>query len=1256
LSSPNDPTKPVSAAPSAPLTGLGAAYFDSLYEDYKSDPGRVGGDWSVYFSHLTPAQRRLVEEAIAAREAAARDADDTEGAVPRTAAPTPHTTDSAPRAPETKAEVKVPQAPAAPAAAPSPAAPADGSLQPLRGVAGKIVENMQASLEIPTATTFRNIPVKALEENRRLLNRALEPRGKSKITFTHLVGFALVRALAKHPALNCSFERVNGEPHRRVPGAVHFGLAIDLPGPDGGRSLVVPNVKNAGRLSFPEFCAAVDDVVGRARNGKLAASDFQGTTLTLTNPGTLGTVASVPRLMKGQGAIIATGAIEYSAEAQGMSQATRAALGLSRMMGITSTYDHRVIQGAESGAYLATVHELLAGEHSFYEEIFDALRVPFEPWTLQTDTAAAGSLASVKNNLERAAACSELVQRYRSTGHVYCHLDPLGLAPVRRIPELRADHYNFTVFDLDREFFIGKDLAPATGGFLTLRDALETLRDTYCGTIGFEFEYLTNHVRRAWLRKRAESSPRDDGIDANMKIGLLKRLIEADAFERFLHTRYVGQKRFSLEGADALIPMLDLAFDAAASAGLCEILIGMAHRGRLNVLAHLVGMPLERIFAEFEGVAHGPKGASSGDVKYHLGYEGVYSSSTTGRTIRATLACNPSHLEAVDPVVEGMARAKQDMAGDRARTSILPVLIHGDAAFAGQGVVMETIQMDEIEGYKTGGTLHIIINNQIGYTANPGDSRSTMYCSDLAKAIEAPVVHVNGDDASACARAMRIAFEYRQKFQSDIVIDLVCYRRHGHNEGDEPGFTQPLMVQAIEKHPTPCTVYESELIRTKVVAPGFARAYEASCMERLTAARDAVKNRTWTPPAAPPAVEPASAATACDAKRLVALGIAASSWPEGFTPHAKIERLMRRRRQMLEPTGAPVDFGFGEILAYATLLAEGVPVRLSGEDSGRGTFSHRHSVLHDYKNGNRYVPLNHLGGASRPLEGQAFFEVTDSLLSEEAALGFEYGYSIVRHDPKWNRSMLVIWEAQFGDFANGAQIQIDQFIAAGEAKWGQYSGLVLFLPHGHDGQGPEHSSARPERFLQLCARDNMRVVNVTTASQIFHLLRDQAYRRPPRPLVVMSPKSLLRADAASSPLHDMANGAFRPVLDDPPSASGCARVLLCSGKVYYDLAAERERLQRRDTAILRLEQIYPFPAEELLRAAGAARSAEWVWVQEEPSNMGAAFFAKPRLEEILGRPVHVVARPENPSPASGSTRAHLAELQQLLAAAFAPVR
>lgn len=1260
--------------PAPALSGFGAAFLDSLYDEFKINPSAVGGEWSDYFDQLTPAQRQKLESEMAARTAAAEE-DEIVGFASEAPNGSAHAAPPAPVVHKTEQSIINEQStktePATNTGGPAKAntTTSAGRREPLKGVAAKIVENMEASLQIPTATTFRNIPVKALEENRKLLNQVLEPRGKSKITFTHLIGYALVRSLVKHPALNVNYELSGGAPHRHIPEFVNFGLAIDLPRPDGGRSLVVPNIKKADTLTFVEFTAAVDDVIARGRAGKLTPADFQGTTVTLTNPGTLGTIASVPRLMKGQGAIIATGAIDYSAEAQAMSEEARVAFGISKMMGITSTYDHRVIQGAESGAYLAFVHELLEGGHDFYKKIFVELRVPFAPFRHEPDTKKpASSLDATKNALERSAKMQQLVDAYRRQGHRLADLDPLQLSSPAGHAELELQHYGFTLWDLDREFYVGLGSPEKVDellrnnfiiynpqSFATLRHAIARLQKIYSQRIGYEVEHLASAEQRAWLREHVETFPIEN-ISKDGKLRILRRLIEADTFERFIHTRYVGQKRFSLEGGDALIPLLAILFRSAHGAKVTEAVIGMAHRGRLNVLAQLVGMPLERIFAEFEGVA-GASGGYSGDVKYHLGFDGAFIIDENSK-FPVSLACNPSHLEAVNPVVEGIARAKQDLRGDAERTSVLPVLIHGDAAFAGQGVVMETLQFAQLDGFKTGGTVHIIVNNQIGYTANPRDSRSSLYCSDLAKTIEAPVFHVNGDDALSVAHVTKLAFEYRKKFKHDVVIDLVCYRRHGHNEGDEPGFTQPVMYHTIEHHPAPRVHFERELLRSKLIDENYAKQYEAEFTEKLSAARDAVRNKQWTPKRETIQIEPSEPTTGVDRELLVNLGTAASLWPDTFVPHPKIERLFKKRRQALDATEPAVDFGLAETLAFATLLAQGVDVRLSGEDSGRGTFSHRHSVLHHYQNANRYIPLNHLGGPGLRRDGQANYEVTDTLLSEEAVLGFEYGYSVERHRGHATKRALVLWEAQFGDFVNGAQIQIDQFIAAGEAKWGQACGLVLLLPHGHDGQGPEHSSARLERFLQLCARDNMRVVNATTAAQYYHLLRDQALRRPARPLIVMTPKSLLRAAEAGSTMESLTTGRFEPLLDDSNtkinnSPAACRRVLLCSGKIYYDLAAEREKLQLSDVAILRLEQLYPLPEALLATQLSARPRAEIIWVQEEPENMGAGFFIKPRVTAVAGREISVISRPENPSPARGYALQHAEEQREIIAKAFA---
>jgi len=1250
------------------LFGINAGYIESLFADYQADPESVGEEWKRYFTALAPE----VRDALAL--AAARHPREEENALP-----TALTAETVERADTAEADASTPErngaaahAAPAPAAPPEPkangaapasaprasSAPAAGArFEPLRGVASKIVENMAASLEVPTATTLRAVPVRVLEENRRILNHQLEKQHRGKASFTHLIGWALVKALGQHPSLNCAFEDRDGAPHRRVPEGVNLGIAIDLPKPDGTRSLVVPNVKNAQAMTFAEFLAAVDDVIRRGRNGKLTAADFQGTTLTLTNPGTIGTVSSTPRLMKGQGAIIATGAIEYPAGTQGMSEVMRNALGISRVLTLTSTYDHRVIQGAESGAFLALVHELLLGEHGFFEEIFASMRIPHRPASFSRDRQLpASSPYHEVNMLERAARVMQLVNMYRVRGYLLANLDPLEFR-IHRHKELELEYYGLTIWDLDREFYAagvgGKPIAP-------LRDILETLQDTYCRNVGVEYMHIADPEQKKWLQERMESVRNEAPVVREEKLRILRKLSEAELFERFLHTRYVGQKRFSLEGLETLIPVLDAVLQRCAEESVEETVIGMAHRGRLNVLANTVGMSHEKIFSEFEGVKDPESFHGSGDVKYHLGAEGTHVALTRDgeKAVAVTLAPNPSHLEAVNPVVEGIARAKQDLLGDKDRTRVLPILIHGDGAFAGQGVVAETLNLSQLHGYRTGGTIHLIVNNQIGYTTLPSDARSSPYCTDVAKMIQAPIFHVNGDDPLAAVRMAKLAFDYQRKFQRDVVLDIVGYRRHGHNEGDEPSFTQPLLYQAIEKHPSVRSVFAEELVRAKDLQAEEAAAFEADFTQRLATARDTVRTDGYRPPpvrrrADSDHVEPA---TGIPEESLRDLCNALCSWPESFTPHPKIDRLMKRRRAMVEEGNPGVDFGFAENLAYAGLLREGVTVRLSGEDCGRGTFSQRHAVLLDVRTGEKYIPLNHLAGGGKAADVQARFQVIDSLLSEEAVLGFEYGYSTS------NPQALVLWEAQFGDFANGAQVQIDQFIAAGEAKWQQPCGLVLLLPHGYDGQGPEHSSARLERFLQLAAIDNIRVAYPSTAAQHFHLLRDQAYRRPLKPLVVMTPKSLLRDPAASSHYTELIDGRFHPVLDDPEVSyldvngrEAVRRVLLCTGKVAYDLLEERKRRGSLDVAILRVERLYPLPAAELREALEAFGSAELFWVQEEPENMGAARYILPKLRGLVGnqRRLLCIARPESASPATGSARSHAEEQRAIVRESFA---
>ncbi|HYN03164.1 MAG TPA: multifunctional oxoglutarate decarboxylase/oxoglutarate dehydrogenase thiamine pyrophosphate-binding subunit/dihydrolipoyllysine-residue succinyltransferase subunit, partial [Vicinamibacteria bacterium] len=1089
-------------------------------------------------------------------------------------------------------------------------------LQPIRGGAMRVVENMEASLQVPTATSVRTIPVRTLEENRRLLNKHREAAGQGKVSFTHLVAWAILRAFDTFPRMNDAYAEVDGQPHRIQRDQVRLGIAVDVQKKDGSRTLLVPNVKDAQKLSFAEFLKAFDDLVARSRKGTISPDDFMGTTVSLTNPGTVGTTSSAPRLMPGQGVIVATGALDYPAEYKSMAPRTLGLLGISKVMTLTSTYDHRIIQGAESGLFLARMEDLLKGEDGFYDRVFADLGLPHRPvkWEMDANPGLFGTPGG-REEVEKQTKVLQLVHNYRVRGHLVADLDPLDRA---RAPHRDLDPatYGLTLWDLDREFLTGGLSGEDKG---TLREILDTLRETYCGTIGVEYMYIADPERKDWLQHRMESTRNYPALDAGSKKRVLEKIVEAESFERFLHTKYVGHKRFSLEGGEALVPLLDRILNDAALRGLREVVIGMSHRGRLNVLATTVGKPLSQIFAEFEG--NDPASyQGSGDVKYHLGATGTHLGDT-GETITVTVAPNPSHLEFVDPVVEGMVRAKQDAIGDREHARVLPILLHGDSAFAGQGVVAETMHLSGLHGYRTGGTIHVVVNNQIGFTTLPEDSRSSTYATDVAKMVHAPAFHVNGDDPEAVAYVAGLALEYRQKFRKDVVIDMVCYRRWGHNETDEPSYTQPIMYAKIKTHPSAATLYGEKLVREGVVT--------REELERVWAGKKAEmqseKEGDGTPFVAiarRAPVEPAPVDASAMWGRLKTVLRALGTLPDGLEIHPKLVPFVRKRAEILDGKG-DVDWATAESLAWGTLLLEGVPVRLSGQDSGRGTFSQRHAVLHDARTQKEYVPLNAVAPSG------VRFEVYDSLLSEAAVLGFEYGYSVSEH------RTLVLWEAQFGDFMNGAQVIIDQFLAGSETKWGQPSGLVLLLPHGHEGQGPEHSSARIERFLTLSAEGNLRVAYPSTPASYFHLLRLQGRDPVEKPLVVFTPKSLLRHARCVSPLAELAEGRFEPVIDDAVAdPARVRRVVLCSGKVYFDLLKAREDLKRDDAALVRVERLYPFPAAEVQAAlARYSPQAEIVWCQEEPRNMGAWRFVRERFldgdVEAAGRSPRYAGREES---------------------------
>lgn len=1102
---------------------------------------------------------------------------------------------------------------------------------PLRGMPKTLAANMDESLTVPTATSVRTVPAKLMIDNRIVINNHMSRTRGGKVSFTHLIGWALIQALKAFPSQNVSYAEVDGKPSVVAPAHINLGIAIDLPKPDGTRALMVPSIKQAESLTFNEYLASYEDLVKRARGNKLTAADFQGTTVSLTNPGGIGTVHSVPRLMKGQGCIVGAGALEYPAEFQGASEKTLVELGIGKTITLTSTYDHRVIQGAGSGEFLKIVHELLIGQRGFYEGIFAALRIPYAPIHWSNDIN-----VDLAERVDKQARVQELINSYRVRGHLMADIDPLEYVQ-RTHPDLEIESHGLTFWDLDREF--------VTGGFggkrtMKLRDILGVLRDSYCRTIGVEYMHIQDPAQRKWFQENVEVKYQKPSHDEQLRV--LDKLNQAEAFETFLQTKYVGQKRFSLEGGESLIPLLDEILQGAASSSLDGAAIGMAHRGRLNVLTNIAGKTYSQIFREFEGsVAIGSK-SGSGDVKYHLGTEGTFVSDA-GEELPVYLAANPSHLETVDGVLEGIVRAKQDRK-PIGSFSWLPILVHGDAAFAGQGVVVETLQMSQLRGYRTGGTVHVVVNNQVGFTTLPQDGRTSVYATDVAKTIQAPILHVNGDDPEAVVRVAELAVAYRQEWKRDVVIDLVCYRRRGHNEGDDPSMTQPLMTNLIEAKRSVRRLYTEALVgRGDITEEEYENA-KADFQNRLEIAF-AETHAAET--GATGIVSPASAeidqavgepeTTGVAVAVVNQVGDAFVNKPEGFTVHQKLQQLLDKRLDMSR--NGSVDWAFGELLAFGSLLMEGTNVRLAGQDARRGTFVQRHAVFHDRANGQEWLPLANLG------DNQGRFYVYDSLLSEYAAMAFEYGYSVERPDT------LTLWEAQFGDFANGAQSVIDEYISAADQKWGQQSSVVLLLPHGYEGQGPDHSSARIERYLQLCAQENMTVARPSTPASYFHLLRRQAYARPRRPLVVFTPKAMLRLRGATSPVEDFTTGRFEPVLDDARAIdkSVVKRVLLHSGKIHWDLVAELEKNPNPEIALVRVEQLYPAPIDELNRVIDSYPNAELVWVQDEPENQGAwPFIALEVVKHLHGRTIRRVSRAAAASTATGSPKVHAREQAAIL--------
>jgi multifunctional 2-oxoglutarate metabolism enzyme len=1265
---------PEAQQPGPDAFGANAWLVDEMFEQFRRDPLSVSESWREFFEGYKPAGANLagrpvlvpaaptaVDEGRPTQVAGGGGAGNGAGAgvVALTASSSPT---AEPRVTPSGGTVPAPDRPPAPGEAkpaPAMAVPAvgEGTTVPLRGSAARVVSNMTSSLEVPTATSFRVVPAKLLEVNRLILNNQLARTGTAgKVSFTHLIGWAVVQAVGAVPAINSSYsgparqdgaapapKSANGGPAVFRPAHVNLGIAVDLERPDGTRSLMVPVIKQADTLDFRHFWRAYEELVRKVRSGKVEISDFEGTTITITNPGTLGTVQSVPRLMAGQGAIIGVGTIDYPAEWQGADPRQLAELGVSKVVSLSSTYDHRVIQGAESGLFLRRVHRLLLGDDGFYEGIFRSMGVPYEAVKYRRDVN--DRFERTSNYVEKQQKVERLVNAYRVRGHLIAHLDPLDWKEPVMHAELDPGTYGLTVWDLDREF---QTQGLAGKGRMRLGDILSLLRDAYCRTVGVEYMHIMAPEQKSWIQEHVEGVPTD--LEPEEHRHILAKLNAAEALERFLETKYIGQKRFGLEGAESAIPLLDALLGSAADQGHEHAVMGMAHRGRLNVLINILGKSYQELFGEFEGNLDPSSVQGSGDVKYHKGFRGTFRS-RTGHDLDVFLASNPSHLEAVGPVVEGMARALQDqisaspeprLTGTAPHDLVLPVLVHGDAAFAGQGVVAETLNMSALDAYETGGTVHLVINNQLGFTTNPESARSSVYATDVAKMVQAPIFHVNGDDPEACTRVARLALAFRQEFHKDVVIDMVCYRRYGHNEQDDPSLTQPLLYQLIKEHRSVRKLYTEALVRRGDITLDEAEAALADFSRRLQVALDETRASapplvTTLPPPAPAAKSFPPVCTAVERGRLQTVIDALSRAPEGFTLHPKVARLIDGRDRLW--ASGQVDWALGETLAYGTVVLDGHDVRLCGQDTRRGTFGHRNAVYVDYRTGAEFIPLAEM--AQETHDGAGRFFVYDSLLSEYAALGFEYGYSL------FSPGALVAWEAQFGDFVNGAQVIIDQFVAASEVKWEQASRLVLLLPHGYEGQGPEHSSARVERFLELSAEDNICVANVTTAAQLFHLLRRQVLLPVSKPLVLFTPKRYLRGREAYSRVDELISGAFKEVIDDDVPTSTVHRVVLAAGKVALDLLVARDERGLDGVAVVRVEQLYPWPQEQIASALSRYDQAtEVIWAQEEPANMGAWDFVRDRLGGLVtnGRSYGHVARPPSGSPATGSHTLH--ELEQ----------
>ncbi|KGF24360.1 multifunctional oxoglutarate decarboxylase/oxoglutarate dehydrogenase thiamine pyrophosphate-binding subunit/dihydrolipoyllysine-residue succinyltransferase subunit [Corynebacterium tuscaniense] len=1231
---------------------------DEMFQQYKKDPNSVDAEWRDLFEKkgVTGGSSPLASGAANSADTTVHRARTEAKVAKSTGAPSQDgrqtKVDKAVAESTTPSARKQPQAPK-----PSPldkigTLPEAGEQQ-LKGMFKAIAKNMDESLTVPTATTVRDMPVKLMFENRAQINDHLKRTRGGKISFTHIIGWAIVKSALLHPGMNVNYKVVDGKPFVVTPEHINLGLAIDLPQKDGSRALVVAAIKECETLTFDQFVKAYEDIVARARQNKLKLDDFQGVTIQLTNPGGIGTRHSIPRLTKGQGTIVGVGAMDYPAEFAGASEDRLAELGVGKLTTLTSTYDHRVIQGAESGEFLRDISQLLIDD-KFWDEIFEAMRIPYAPMRWAQDIPNSG--------VDKSTRVMNLIEAYRSRGHLMADTNPLnwhqpGL-PKPDARDLLLETHGLTLWDLDRTFNVGGFGGKET---MTLREVLTRLRAAYTLHVGAEYTHVLDRDERDWLRDRLEvGMPKPTNAEQKY---ILQKLNAAEAFENFLQTKYLGQKRFSLEGAETLIPLMDSIIDTAAGQGLDEVVIGMPHRGRLNVLFNIMGKPVKTIFSEFEGNLQPAQQGGSGDVKYHLGFEGEHIQMFGDGEIKLTLAANPSHLEAVDPVLVGLARAKQDLINHGKNAddhTVVPLMLHGDASFAGLGVVQETLNMSKLTGYDVGGTVHIVVNNQVGFTTTPDQGRSTYYATDLAKGFDCPVFHVNGDDPEAAAWVGQLATEYRRKFGKDVFIDLICYRLRGHNEADDPSVTQPLMYERIESHPSVRTRYTKDLIGRGDITQEEAEIAAQDFHDQLDSVFNDVKEGGGKPGEQTGITESQSLTrgldTSIDTQTFKALADAYAHLPEDFTPNKRLKSVLKNRGGSFE--SGNIDWAWAELLAFGSLAKQGKLVRLAGEDSKRGTFTQRHGVLFDPNTGEQFNPLD---AAAIDAGNGGRFRIYNSALTEFGGLGFEYGYTV------GNPEALVAWEAQFGDFANGGQTIIDEYISSGETKWGQLSKLVMLLPHGYEGQGPDHSSARIERFLQLVAEGSMTIAQPTIPANYFHLLRRQALGDMKRPLVVFTPKSMLRNKAAVSQVDEFTEQkSFRSVIDDPRlvdasntvigDANKVTTIMLCSGKIYYELEKRRAKDNREDIAIIRVEMLHPIPFNRLSDAfANYPNAKEIRFVQDEPANQGPWPFYNEHLANFVDNmpPMRRISRRAQSTTATGVAKVHQQEEKALLDEAFA---